>query len=49
MIKAKTTSQGADCAVKIIAVCHGIRHILTPVAWVICTALIAYTAIYLKG
>ena len=35
-------------AAKIIAVCRGIRHILTPVAWIICTALVAYTTIYLN-
>ncbi len=49
MIKAETTPQGADDAAKIIAVCRGIRHILTPVAWVICTALVAYTLVYLRG
>lgn len=49
MIKAETTPEGADAAAKIIAICRGIRHILTPVAWVICTALVAYTTIYLKG
>ncbi len=48
MIKAETTPQGADDAAKIIAVCRGIRHILTPVAWIICTALVAYTTIYLN-
>ncbi len=34
MIKAETTPQGADKAARIIAVCRGIRHILTPVAWI---------------
>lgn len=48
MIKAETTPQGADDAAKIIAVCRGIRHILTPVAWIICTVLVAYTTIYLN-
>uniref|UniRef100_A0A1B0A2R9 Uncharacterized protein n=1 Tax=Glossina pallidipes TaxID=7398 RepID=A0A1B0A2R9_GLOPL len=43
MIKAETSRQGADTAAKIIAICCGIRHILTPIAWVICTA-IAYGA-----
>lgn len=49
MIKAETTPQGADKAARIIAVCRGIRHILTPVAWIICTALVTGTLIYLKG
>ncbi|EAP7664879.1 hypothetical protein MSU25_000139 [Salmonella enterica] len=49
MIKAETTPQGADKAAKIIAICRGIRHVLTPVAWVICTALIAYVSLRLKG
>ncbi|ELB2972333.1 hypothetical protein RHH66_005301 [Escherichia coli] len=49
MIKAETTPQGADDTAKIIAVCRGVRHILTPVAWVLCTAMVAYTMIYLKG
>ncbi|ELJ4794709.1 hypothetical protein RTR00_005210 [Salmonella enterica] len=49
MIKAETTSQGADKAAKIIAICRGIRHVLTPIAWVICTALVAYVSLRLKG
>ncbi|ELJ4794680.1 hypothetical protein RTR00_005178 [Salmonella enterica] len=49
MIKAETTSQGADKAAKIIAICRGIRHVLTPIAWVICTALVAYVSLCLKG
>lgn len=44
IIKAETSRQGADTAAKIIAICRGIRHILTPIAWVICTA-IAYGAV----
>lgn len=49
MIKAETTPQGADKAAKIIAVCRGIRHILTPIAWIICTALLAYMTVKIKG
>lgn len=49
MIKAETTHQGADKAAKIIAVCRGIRHVLTPIAWVVCTALIAYVALHIRG
>ncbi|EHO7716139.1 hypothetical protein NEK83_002537 [Salmonella enterica] len=49
MIKAETTPQGADKAAKIIAICRGIRHVLTPIAWVICTALVAYVSLRLKG
>ena len=45
MIKAETTPQGADRAVTIIAICRGIRHILTPIAWVLCTALMVYVAL----
>ncbi len=44
-----TLPRGADDAAKIIAVCRGVRHILTPVAWVLCTAMVAYTMICLKG
>lgn len=44
MIKAETTPEGADKAAKIIAVCRGIRHILTPLAWVACSVL-GYLAI----
>ncbi|EEM1819435.1 hypothetical protein GKA92_14810 [Salmonella enterica subsp. enterica] len=49
MIKAETTPQGADKAAKIIAVCRGIRHILTPIAWIICTALLVYMAVQIRG
>ncbi len=49
ILKAETTPQGADKAARIIAVCRGIRYILTPVAWIICTALVTGTLIYLKG
>lgn len=49
ILKAETTTQGADKAARIIAVCRGIRHILTPVARIICTALVTGTLIYLKG
>ncbi|EAM6082974.1 hypothetical protein CDJ04_25415 [Salmonella enterica] len=49
MIKAETTPQGADKAAKIIAICRGICHVLTPIAWVNCTALIAYVSLRLKG
>lgn len=44
MIKAETTPEGADNAARIIAVCRGIRHILTPIAWVACS-IIGYLAI----
>lgn len=49
MIKAEKTPQGTDKAASIIAVCRGIRHILTPVEWIICIALVTGTLIYLKG
>lgn len=49
IFKAETTPKGADKAARIIAVCRVIRHILTPVAWIICTALVTGTLIYLKG
>lgn len=49
MIKAETTPQGADKAAKIIAICRGVRHVLTPIAWVICTAIAAYVSLRLKG
>ncbi|HAK8205219.1 TPA: hypothetical protein H2W01_004900 [Salmonella enterica] len=49
MIKAETTPQGADKAAKIIAICRGIRHVLTPIAWVVCTAIAAYVSLRLKG
>ena len=49
MIEAETTPQEADKAARIIALCRGIRYILTPVAWIICTALVAGTLIYLKN
>ncbi len=49
ILKAETTPQGADKAARIIAICRGIRHILTHVAWIICTALVAGTLIYLKN
>lgn len=39
MIKAETTAAGADKAAKIIAVCRGIRHVLTPIAWVVIAAI----------
>ncbi|HFW4798336.1 TPA: hypothetical protein ACIBS5_003779 [Salmonella enterica subsp. diarizonae serovar 60-67:z35:-] len=48
-ILAETTPQGADKAAKIIAICRGIRHVLTPIAWIICTALVAYASLRLKG
>ncbi|QKM94078.1 hypothetical protein [Escherichia coli] len=47
MIKAETTPQGQMMPQNHRGM-RGIRHILTPVAWIICTALVAYTTIYLN-
>ncbi|EEE1295561.1 hypothetical protein CB343_005205 [Salmonella enterica subsp. diarizonae] len=47
MIKAETTPQGADRVARIIAISRGIRHVLTPIAWVICTGLVVYATVHI--
>jgi len=35
MIQAQTSTRGADRAALVVAWCRGIRHILTPLAWIV--------------